>query len=172
MFKSLLSDNAFVSSTISNRSSLDPKTISVYPISEYNLEGIKILYDNSIRMGSENINVHVASVSPTLWMGDVLDKHWTKISYVCTGPNFNIMRVENDNIVEKSYSVKSDTILTDKDLDDFFEKGTWKRFVLFSIGKYADLNTMKTYYSVRYADITEKFEERDLKISNILDNKV
>lgn len=151
---------------------MDSKSISVYPISEYNLEGIRILYDNSLRMGSENINVHTASINPSLWMGDLLDKHWKKITYVCTGPSFNIMKIEGDVIIEKSYTVKTDTFETDGDLDGFFEKGTWKRFVLFSIGKYANLDTMKTSYKIRYADITEKFEERDLKISNILDNKV
>ena len=53
-------------------------------------------------------------------------------------------------------------------VNDFFEKGRWKTFVLFSIIKYVDLVNLSTSYRVRYADITEKYEERDNKIEEIL----
>jgi hypothetical protein len=67
---------------------IDPKSISVYPIGENNLEGIKILIDSCFRMGGENNNVRMATVDPTLWLGHFLDKHWTKISYVTSLPSF------------------------------------------------------------------------------------
>jgi len=168
MFRDFLV-NSNPNNGISSRSVIDPKTISVYPVSEYNLEGIKILYNNSMRMGHDNINIEVASINPSLWMGDILDKHWTKIAYVCALPFFSIMKVDGDNIVEKQYTSTTDRFNTDKELDTFFDQGTWKRFVLFSIVKYADLSTMRTHYMVRYADITEKFEYRDNKINDILD---
>jgi hypothetical protein len=148
--------------------SLDPKTINIYPISEYNLEGIKILYDNSIRMGHDNINVEMASISPTLWMGDLLDKHWTKISFVCSTPVFEVMKIEGGNFVSKNYTTEPFECNTEDELDEFFTKGKYKKLVIFSISKNANLSTMNTYYKIRYADITEKFEERDSKLTEIL----
>lgn len=149
--------------------SLDSRTISVYPISEYNLEGIKILLDNCMRMGTEqNSNVQMATVNPSMWLGDILNKHWDKISYVTSMPSFEILKVDSDRIISKAYRVDSITFDTDEELDKFFVQGKWKRFVLFSIVKYANLSTMTCHYSVRYSDITEKFEERDNKINSIL----
>jgi hypothetical protein len=39
---------------------------------------------------------------------------------------------------------------------------------MFSITKSVDLETMNSRYTVRLADITEKYEERDMKIEEIL----
>lgn len=162
MFKTLISSNIY-------KNILDPKKVSIYPISEYNLEGIKILYDNSLRMCHDNVNVNTASVHPSIWMGDVLDRYWDKISYVCDSPTFTVMKVENNEIVEKQYKTDIIKLGTDDDLNKFFENGTWKKFVLFYIIKYVDLVSIEPYYAIKYADITEKFEERDSKISSILE---
>lgn len=148
---------------------IDPKSISVYPISEYNLEGVKILIDNCLRMGKEdNNNVIMATVDPSLWLPEFLDKHWNKISYVSNNPSFGITKVEGGRIILKNYRVDSIKFDTDEEIDEFFNKGKWKKFVLFSIVKHANLSIMKTHYSIRYSDITEKFEERDNKINEIL----
>lgn len=149
-------------------SPIDNKSISVYPISENNLEGIKILIENCFRMGSENSNVRTATVDPTLWLGDFLDKHWNKISYVSNLPSFNILKVEGNKIVSKQYNTKTDGFDSEVDIDEFFNKNRWKTFVLFSIMKYVDLTNLTTFYRLRYADITEKYEERDNKLQEIL----
>lgn len=167
MFKDYLGGNTL---NIPGQSLSGGSSISLYPISEYNLEGIRLLYGNSVRIGSENINVQTASIDPSLWMGDFLDRHWSKIAYACVSPKFTITKIEGSKIVEKLYNTDLRKFDTEKELDKFFEKGAWKRFVLFSIAKYADLSTMKIYFVVRYADITEKFEERDNKINNILND--
>jgi hypothetical protein len=146
----------------------DPKTISVYPIGENNLEGIKILIDNCFRMGGENNNVRMATVDPSLWLGDFLDKHWTKISYVTSLPTFMIMKVVDNKVISKQYSSETKEFESEELVNEFFEKGRWKIFVLFSIIKYVDLLTLTISYRVRYADITEKYEERDNKINEIL----
>jgi len=146
----------------------DIKSISVYPIGENNLEGIKILIDNCFRMGSDNSNVRMATVDPSLWLGQFLDKHWNKISYVTSMPSFNILKVENNQIVSKNYNCLTKEFESDELINEFFEKGRWKTFVLFSIIKYVDLVNLNTSYHVRYADITEKYEERDNKIEEIL----
>jgi hypothetical protein len=146
----------------------DPKTISVYPIGENNLEGIKILIDNCFRMGNDNSNVRMATIDPSLWLGQFLDKHWTKISYVTSMPSFHIMKVEDNKIVSKQYNTETKEFESDDLINDFFEKGRWKTFVIFSIIKHVDLVTLSSSYRVRYADITEKYEERDNKIEEIL----
>jgi hypothetical protein len=146
----------------------DPKTISVYPIGENNLEGIKILIDNCFRMGSDNSNVRMATIDPSLWLGQFLDKHWNRISYVTSLPSFNIMKVEDNKIVSKNYNCLTKEFESDDLINDFFEKGRWKTFVIFSIIKHVDLVTLSSSYRVRYADITEKYEERDNKIEEIL----
>jgi hypothetical protein len=146
----------------------DPKTISVYPIGENNLEGIKILIDNCFRMGSDNSNVRMATVDPSLWLGQFLDKHWTKISYVTSLPGFNIMKVEGNQIVSKNYNCLTKEFESEDLINEFFEKSRWKTFVIFSIIKYVDLLNLSISYRVRYADITEKYEERDNKIEEIL----
>jgi len=148
--------------------SVDAKSISVYPVGENNLEGVKILIDSCFRMGGDNNNVRMATVDPTLWLGKVLDKHWNRISYVTGVPSFNIIKVEDNKIVSKQYNTITNEFDSGELLDDFFEKGRWKTFVLFSITKYVDLLTLTTSYRVRYADITEKYEERDNKINEIL----
>jgi hypothetical protein len=149
-------------------SPIDIKSISVYPIGENNLEGIKILIENCFRMGSENSNVRTATVNPTLWLGDFLDKHWNKISYVTTQPSFDIFKVEGNKIVSKQFITTTSEFESEIDIDDFFNKNRWKTFVLFSIMKYVDLTNLTISYKLRYADITEKYEERDGKINSIL----
>jgi hypothetical protein len=147
---------------------IEPKSIQVYPIGENNLEGIKILIDNCYRMGGDNSNVRMATVDPSLWLGQFLDKHWSKISYVTSMAAFNIMKVEGNQIVTKNYNCLTKEFESDIEINDFFEKGRWKTFVIFSIIKSVDLVTLSSMYRVRYADITEKYEERDNKIKEIL----
>lgn len=166
MFKDLIKN---IGSTQQLTQLTDPKNISVYPISIDNLEGIKILIDNCMRMGSENnSNVTIATINPSIWLGDFLDKYFHNISYVSTLPNFHMMKVEDNKIVSQTYSVKTENFDSDIDIDEFFKKGRWKKFVLFSIVKYVDLENLSSSYKVRYADITEKYEERDGKINSIL----
>jgi hypothetical protein len=147
---------------------IEPKSIQVYPIGENNLEGVKVLIDNCYRMGSENNNVRMATVDPSIWLGQFLDKHWSKISYVTSMIAFNIMKVEGNQIVTKNYNCLTKEFVTDDEINDFFEKGRWKTFVMFSIIKSVDLVTLSSTYKIKYADITEKYEERDNKIKEIL----
>jgi hypothetical protein len=165
MFEKLLKHNIW---SASDPVSLDPKTISVYPFSEYNMEGLKLLLDNSKRMGSENTNVRIATVDPTLWLGGFLDKHWQKISFISTLVSFNIFRLEGNNLVSKAYRCSNFEFKSDDELDNFFNEKKFRKLVMFSITKFVDLETMTSKYTIRVADITEKYEERDMKIEEIL----
>lgn len=148
--------------------SLDPSSISVYPVSQFNLEGIKILIDTCKRMGSENNNVTIATIDPYIWIGGVLDKHWDKISFVTSKPIFDILKIEYDKIISKRYNVITIDIENDDNLDEFFNNSKFKTLVLFSIIKIVDLISLKSNYIVRYSDITEKYEVRNKKIDDIL----
>jgi hypothetical protein len=158
----------FLKNIRTQQTNIEPRSIQVYPIGENNLEGIKILIDNCYRMGGDNSNVGVATVDPSIWLGQFLDKHWTKISYVTSMPSFNIMKVEDNKIVSKQYNTETKEFESDDLINDFFENGKWKTFVIFSIIKHVDLVTLSLSYRLRYADITEKYEERDNKIEEIL----
>ena len=147
---------------------IEPKSIQVYPIGENNLEGIKVLIDNCYRMGNDNSNVRMATVDPSLWLGQFLDKHWSKISYVTSMAAFNIMKVEGNQVITRNYNCLTKEFESDAEINDFFEKGRWKTFVIFSIIKSVDLVTLSSTYRAKYADITEKYEERDNKIKEIL----
>lgn len=151
------------------QNNIEPKSIQVYPIGENNLEGIKILIDNCFRMGGDsNSNVRMATVDPSLWLGQLLDKHWSKISYVSSMPNFEICKIEDNIIISKHYICLTNEFDSENSVNEFFEKGKWKTFVLFYIIKYVDLLNLKTSYLMKYADITEKYEERDNKLEEIL----
>jgi hypothetical protein len=78
------------------------------------------------------------------------------------------MKVEDNKIVSKQYNTETKEFESDDLINDFFENGKWKTFVIFSIIKHVDLVTLSLSYRLRYADITEKYEERDNKIEEIL----
>jgi len=155
---------------VNETKSVNPKReLSVYPISEYNLEAIKYLVENcEMCNDSSNVNVNLATFNTSLWLGDFLDKYWDKMSYVCRMPIFNIMKLEGNKIITRTYETKSDTFQTESDLDKFFEEGKWKKFAIYTVSKFADLSKMSSFYVIRYADITEKYEVRDNKLSSIL----
>lgn len=143
--------------------------LSVYPISEFNLEAIKYLVENCERCNDiPNLNVSLATFNTSLWLGDFLDKYWDKISYVSRLPIFNIIKVEDGRIISKRYETRSDTFDNEEELDKFLQEGKWKKFVIYTVSKFADLSKMSSFYVVRYADITEKYEIRDNKIDSIL----
>lgn len=166
MFEKLLKHNIWSSSD--PQTNLDTKSISVYPFSEYNMEGLKLLLDNCKRMGNENTNVRVATVDPTLWLGGFLDKHWQKIPFISTLVSFNIFKLEGSELVTKAYRVASFEFKSDEELDNFFNEKKFRKLVMFSITKFVDLEVMTSKYTVKIADITEKYEERDMKIEEIL----
>jgi hypothetical protein len=166
MFEKLLKHNIWSSSD--PQTNLDPKNISIYPFSEYNMEGLKLLLDNCKRMGHENTNVRVATVDPTLWLGGFLDRHWQKISFISTLVSFNIFKLEGNNLVTKAYRASNFEFNSEDELDNFFNEKKFRKLVMFSITKFVDLETMTSKYTVRLADITEKYEERDMKIEEIL----
>lgn len=145
-----------------------PNSISLYPISEFNLEGVKILFNNCKNVGTDNSNVRIATVDPALWLGDFLDKYWKKISYVSSAIKFTVYQIEGNSIVNKEFSIITKEFKSEEELDDIFKDGQYKSLVLFSVMKIVNLIDLTYLYRVRYSDITQKYEIRDKKINDLI----
>lgn len=146
------------------------KELYVYPVLDSNLEAIKILIHNCFERGkSDPSNVELVSINPNIWLSDFINKNIEFIKMVSTGPSFSILKSENDNLFYKNYHCESIKMKNDIELEEFFRKNEWKSLVIFTIVKIADLRTMKSWYNIRYADITEEYEQRDKKIKKILE---
>jgi hypothetical protein len=142
----------------------------IYPISKNNLSPILVLIKNCMLQGNDTgTNVEIVSVNPSIWLGEFLDKHIDNISYVCASPVFNILKYDEVDIYSKSYRCDRIVFYDDNSADDFFNSNKWKSLVIYSIVKNVDLKNMKSWYTLRYADITETYEIRDNKINEILD---
>jgi len=142
----------------------------LYPVSENDLGGLAILISNCTFGGKELLhNMQFASIDPSIWLGDFLDKYWNKMSYVTAAPNFNLLIVESGKIVIKPHGILSENFETDEDINTFFNNPKNKKLAIYTITKWADLALMKTWYSLRYANLTEKSEIRGNYIDTILE---
>lgn len=142
----------------------------VYPVSESNLEAIKILIHNSFQQGqSESSNVEWVTINPTIWLADFLESYIQHIKFVSTGPSFSILRMTTDDLIYNTYHCDSIRLNSEDELSDFFMKNEWNSLVIYGIVKIADLRTMSAWYNIRYADVTEKYEKIDNKLNKILE---
>jgi len=138
---------------------------SLSPIDNYCLDGLISFVENSRLLGGTGIT---AKFDLSLWMNDFLIKHVDKISYATITPSFSIQSLEDGRLTEKVIAVKSITFDSDTELDDFFENQIGRKIVVYTIGKFIDLSNMTISYELRYADITLKDEEREIKLNKIL----
>ena len=138
---------------------------SLVPIDNYCLDGLVGFVENSRLLGGTGIT---ARFDLSLWMNDFLIKHLDKISYVTKTPSFSIQSLDDGRLTERVVEVKSITFNSDLELDEFFENQIGKKLVVYTIGKFIDLRYMKISYELRYADITLKEEEREIKLNKIL----
>ena len=139
---------------------------SFVPIDNYCLDGLVGFVENSRLLGGTGIS---AKFDLSLWMNDFLIKHVDKISYATMTPSFSIQSLEDGKLTGKVVAVKSITFNSDVELDDFFESQTGKKLVVYTIGKFIDLSNMAISYELRYADITLKSEQREIKLNKILE---
>jgi hypothetical protein len=129
------------------------------------LEGLVSFVENSRLLGGSGIT---AKFDLSLWMNDFLIKHIDKISYATITPSFSIQSLEDGKLTEKVVAVKSTTFNSDAELDEFFENQIDKKLVVYALGKFVDLRNMAISYELRYADITLKSEQREIKLNKIL----
>ena len=139
---------------------------SLVIIDKYCLDGLVTFVENSRLLGGTGIS---AKFDLSLWMNDFLTKHIDKISYATITPSFSIQSLEDGILTEKVVAVKSIIFNSDTELDEFFKNQIGKKIVVYTIGKFIDLRYMKISYELRYADITLKSEQREIKLNKILE---
>lgn len=144
------------------------------PIVHFNdsldISSLKILYDNCIRMGSENnSNISIATVHPDLWFGDYFDFFRTRIKMVVTAPVFQLLKIEGNQVVSMNHSCDTAEFGSDEELKKFFEDMTeFGSIAIFTLVKYVDITRFSVRWRLRYKDISTKEEIRDKKISTII----
>lgn len=164
MFKNLIHNYTDTQSF----SEINNTDVQIFPITEDNLDGLFILFNNCIKSGStNNSNVKVATLHPRLWLGELMDKYYKYIRYVCNTPSFKVSKIEESELKTFNYSCRN-VELQENELESFFIENKFKKMVVYYIVKYLDCVSLRSYYTIRYADMTEKYEERDLKIKEIL----
>lgn len=144
---------------------------NVYFNDGLDISALKLLYDNCIRMGSDNnnSNVSIAIAHPDLWFGDYFDLFKTKIKMVVSAPVFQLIRIEGNQLILDSHVCETFELKTDEDLKKFFEDMTeFGSIAVFTIIKYVDISTFNITWKIRYKDISTKEEIRDKKIDSII----
>jgi hypothetical protein len=143
---------------------------SIHIVDDLNFWAYKVLYDNCIRMGSDNSNVSYATIHPSLWFNDIID-YINKVAKIVTeAPSFSILKIDDNlEVIARNYMVESFRFDSDEDFKIFFtQTSKYKSLALFSIVKYLDLRTLKVSWSIRSCDITTIEENRDKKIDDII----
>lgn len=145
----------------------NPKQVyknSLLPIDGYCLDGLIRLIENDLGIG----NGFTATFDKTLWLNDFLIKHISKIKYVTATPSFSIASYEGGKFSQKVVDCESVEFDSESALDNFFEQNDGRVLVLFNISKHLDMKTLKVFFNMRYADITLKSEQREIKLNKIL----
>jgi hypothetical protein len=135
------------------------------PVNNHSLDAVIKLIENCRDLG---IGVQYATFDISLWLNDFLVNNYSKIKYVSATPRFTLEYIVNDIPQSKVIDCEPIQFDGDDELQKFFGDNDGKTLAIFTIGKYIDLKTLKVFYRMRYADITDKDEERDFKINKIL----
>lgn len=135
------------------------------PINNHSLDAVIQLITNCRDLG---IGVQYATFDISLWLNDFLVNNYSKIKYISATPRFTLEYIVNDRPHSKIIDCEPIQFDSDDELQKFFDDNDGKTLAIYVIGKYIDLKTLKVFYRMRYADITDKDEERDFKINKIL----
>ena len=144
--------------------------VSVYVNDDIDFTALKILYDNCIRVGSsDNSNIVVATVHPSLWFGELFEYIQKSVKVVPKGPTFQLMKIENNQLVAYNHAVETIQFYSDVELKKFFEEECkYKSLALFSICKYLDMTNLSTTWRIRCVNVITKEEVRDRKLDSII----
>jgi hypothetical protein len=135
------------------------------PVSNHSLDAVIQLIANCKDLG---IGIQYATFDVSLWLNNFLVNNYSKIKYVTALPRFTLEYIENDRPHSKIIDCVPIQFDSDDELQEFFDGKDGRTLVIYVIGKYIDLKTLNIFYRMRYADITEKHEEREMKINKIL----
>ncbi len=134
------------------------------------VSSLKLLYDNCIRMGSDNnSNVEMATVHPDLWFGDYFDIFRKKVKMVVKNSVFQLIRQEGNQLVSVNYTCDMMKFNSDEELINFLNDLTeYGSIAIFYLVKWVDLKTFNITWNLRYKNISTIEDIRDKKISTIL----
>ena len=144
--------------------------VSVYVNDDIDFTALKILYDNCLRVGSsDNLNITVATVHPSLWFGELFEYIQKSVKLVPKIPTFQLMKIEDNQLVAYNYSVETLEFNSDEDLKKFFEEDCkYKSLAMFSICKYLDMTNLSISWRIRCVNVLTKQEVRDKKLDSII----
>lgn len=146
-----------------------PISNNIFGISEDNLNAIQILINNCYKEHENNNDISIASVSPNLWLAELLNKYYKNISYVTNSIRFEIVKKSDtkDELITRTYIIENKT-LSEEELEQLLQLGEYKTYVVYSIKKIVNLIKLTSHYEIRYTDITEPHKIRDGKINQII----
>jgi hypothetical protein len=131
----------------------------LFRIDGYNIDNISLFINNC----NDGINDGItASFDLKLWLNDFLNKYYKYISYITICSKFEINGI--------LFSCKTKE-LEEEELDDFFNYYKYRNLVLLYVIKNISLETFKISYKIRYVDITNKEDEREFKLLDILERE-
>jgi hypothetical protein len=138
------------------------------PVNNHSLDAVIQLITNCRDLSIDlSIGVQYAKFDISLWLNDFLVNNYSKIKYVTALTRFTLEYIENDRIYSKFIDCVTIQFDSDDELQNFFDDNDGKTLVIYTIVKYIDLKTLKVFYTMRYVDITERDEEREMKINKI-----
>ena len=144
--------------------------VSVYVNDDIDFTALKILYDNCLRVGtSDNSNITVATVHPSLWFGELFEYIQKSVKLVTKVPVFQLVKIEENQLVAYNKCVETIEFHSDIELKEFFEEECkYKSLAIFSICKYLDMINLSTTWRIRCVNVLTKEEIRDRKLDSII----
>lgn len=144
---------------------------NVFAVDDKDFNAVKVLYDNCKRMANDNNNnVELATLSVDKWFGDIIKPIFSSVDYVSTAPVAHFYYLESDGLFS-SKSVETDIKGFDsfEDMKKFITQDRFNEFLIFSICKMVNLDTLEQVWSLRYAEIESSSDEkRDKKIDFLI----
>jgi len=144
--------------------------VEVLIFSDKDITALKMLFDNSIRLGNNDMNnVTVASLHPSLWFESLYPHFNTCLNVVPKRPQYFLHTIENGEIFRRVFSAETKEFNSDEEIIKFFkEECKFKSLSIFGICKYLDVTTLKTQWYLRYNDITDITTLRDNKLESLI----
>lgn len=144
---------------------------NVFAVDDKDFNAVKALYDNCKRMANDNNNnVELATLSVDKWFGDIIKPIFSSVDYVSTGPMALFYYLQPDgSLFSKSVSTDIKGFDSFEDMRQFITQDRFNEFLIFSICKMVNLDTLDQVWSLRYAEIeSSPDEKRDKKIDFLI----
>lgn len=148
---------------------------SVIRVDRLNVVALSLLYENSLRMGTDNggnvfnSNVETATQHPSKYMDSLVECIIDNVSFITKSPIFNLTEFKNGQLIQNTHHCEYATFNDIDSLKLFIkENGEFSILVLFSIIKYVDLDKLKAFWHIKYKMIEDLERKRDKKIDVIL----